>query len=54
MITKALLGLMVMVGRERGDPSGLLIKMLKFELAKSSSLFSGEIMPINSLLDIST
>lgn len=32
---------------------GLLIKMLKFERAKSSSLFSGEIMTINSLLHIS-
>lgn len=40
-------------GKEKGGPLGLLIKMLSFELAKPSSLFYEDIMPINSPLDIS-
>lgn len=43
---KALLGSVVMRGGKKGDPLGLWIKMLKFELAKYSSLFSGETMPM--------
>lgn len=51
---KSLIGVRSDEGREKGERLGLWIKMLKFELTKYSSLFSGETVPIKSLLDITT